>query len=173
MSQTEVKEVMDAGVEGMLADLWTEENGDVGTATSEEASAEIPFGRMVAQGVEDDGCKLLVEDAQLKGVTVFSHLYAKPTELGDSGLKPGVTFDVLKRGRIIVFPEDAVTPQSEVHVRHTVQGQTFAGAFRGTASASNTLDLTGYARWETSADAGEPAVLWIDMLLAGLTTEDS
>lgn len=173
MPQTEVKTVMDAGVEGQLADLWTEENGDVGTATSEEASAEISFGLMVAQGVADDGCKLLVEDAQLKGVTVFSHLYAKPTELGDTGLKPGVTFDVLKRGRIIVLPEEAVTPQSEVHVRHTVQGNTRAGAFRATKSASNTLDITAFARWETSADAGEPAVLWIDMLLAASTVEDS
>lgn len=173
MPQTEVKATMDLGVEGMLADLWTEENGDVGTVNNEEASAEILFGHMVAQGAADDGCLLLSEDTQLKGVVVFSHLYSKPTELGDDGLKPGVTADVLKRGRMVVIPEDAVTPASEVHVRHTVNGATAKGAFRGTKVSSETLDITALARWETSADAGEPAVLWIDLLAAGLTSEDS
>jgi len=172
--QTEVEDTMPIGVAGQLADLWTEENGDVASATSEEASAEIPFGVMVKPGTADDGVlKLTATSNKLAGITVFSHLYAKPDELGDTGLKPKVTFDVLTRGRIIVFPEDAVTPASEVHVRAVATGSEVAGAFRGTADGTDTIDLTAFARWRSSADAADAAVLEIDLNNAALATADT
>jgi hypothetical protein len=174
MPQTEVESTMPIGIAGQLADLWTDENGDVVSATSEEASAEIPFGVCVQHGTADDGVlKLTAIDDVLAGVVVHSHHFAKPYELGDTGLKPGVTFGLLRKGRIIVLPEDAVTPASTVHVRAVATGNEVAGAFRGTAQGTDTIEITAFAKWRTTADAGEPAVLEVDFTNVALADADS
>lgn len=163
--QTSVLNQMPIGVAGQLADLHTEEFGDVMSATSQEASAEIPFGVMVQPGTSDDGVKLLsgAGGTKMGGVVVFSNSYDAPVQLGSTGLKPGVTFDRLRKGRIIVLCEEAVVANtSAVHVRHTTATTEQVGAFRATASAGKTFTLTG-AKWLTSAGAGEPAVLEVDL----------
>lgn len=162
--QTTVNSAMDIGVAGQLADLYTEENGDVLSATSQEASAEIPFGVMVQKGTSDDGVKLLsAANNKLAGVVVYASLYNKPTQLGDTGLKPGVTFDRLMGGRILVLVEEAVAVGDEVHVRHTTSTTEQVGGFRKSAVSNKTLDISAFAQWRTAAGAGELAVLDIDM----------
>lgn len=174
MSQTAIETTMPIGVAGQLADLWTEENGDVVSGTSEEETAEIPFGVMVAQGAADDGVlALAATDDVLAGVVVFSHVYAKPYELGDVGLKPGVTMGLLRKGRIIVFPEDAVTPESTVHVRAVAIGEEVAGAFRGSPQGTDTIEITAFAKWRTTGGDGDPAVLEVDLTNVALADADS
>jgi hypothetical protein len=180
--QTEVLSAMPIAVPGMLADLHTDEDGDVVSAFNEEASDEIPFGVMVKGGTADDSVKNLATTADLlKGVVVFANYFDKPIQLGDTGLKPGVAFGLLRRGHIYVRVEDAVTPASEVHVRVTTGGSNgygdagaeTAGAFRGSDDGGDTIDITAFAKYLTSADVGEIAVVSIDMDNASLSTADS
>lgn len=173
MPQTTVETTMPIGVAGQLADLWTEQNGDIISVISEEASAEIPFGVAVRQGTADDGALLFTATSQVPlGVVVFAHHFAKPDELGDTGLKPKVVFGVLRRGRIIVFPEEAVTPASEVRIRAVAAGAEVKGAFRATADSTDCIDITPFAKWRSSADANEPAILEIDLSNVSLAVAD-
>lgn len=138
---------------------------------SEEASAEIPFGVMLARGTSDpeNGALLPHTSAAAMasafiGVAAHSHAYAKPDELGDTGLKPKVTLGVHTQGPIWVVPEEAVVAHtSAVRVRVLAGGGEQAGEFRATADASDCVDISAFAHWETSAGAGEPALLWVDM----------
>lgn len=171
--QTEVSARMPIGIPGQLADLHTAEFGDVVSAVNEEAAAEIPFGVMVKQGTDDDDVKLLAAtNDPIKGVVVFGHNFDNPVQRGSTGLKPGVHFGILRKGRIFVTTEDAVTPLSEVHVRAVAAGAEVKGAFRGTADGADTIDITGLAKWVTSAGAGEIAILEIDMTQSSLATPD-
>lgn len=114
MPQTSV-ENPEIGVEGQLS---ADGQKDCYPVLSAEASAEIPFGRMLAKGTDQDEAKLTSAlTDKMVGVSVFGQAYAHDTELGDDGFKPGTSFDVLRKGRIYVRAEDAVTPQSQVHVR--------------------------------------------------------
>ena len=172
--QTEVLDRMPIGIPGQLADLHTAEFGDVMSVTNEEAAAEIPFGVMVKAGTADDSAKLLAANTdKLRGITVFAHNFSKPVQLGDTGLKPGVTFGLLRKGRIYVRVEDAVTPASEVHVRAVAAGLEVKGAFRGTDDGTDTIDITAFAKFICSADAGEVAVVEVDMTNASLQVADS
>lgn len=171
--QTEVNTQYPVGIAGQLADLHTAEFGDVVTVTSEEASAETRFGIMVKGGTADGSSKLLAATSDVPiGIVVFAHNFAKPVQLGDDGLKPGITFGVLRRGRIWVVPEDAVTPASDVRIRCVVAGNEVKGAFRAAQDLTDCIDISGFAKWITSADAGEPAILEIDMTNSGLAVAD-
>lgn len=164
MPQTAVSALL-IGVDGQLADLWTELNGDVAPLISEEASAEIPFGVAVKKGAADDGAlKLTAITEAVHGIVVYSPLFSKPDELGDVGLKPKVSFGVLRVGRILARPENSVTPASGVFVRAVATGNEVAGAFRGTADGTDTIDISAFASWRSTAGAGELAVLEIDLM---------
>lgn len=167
-----------SAIEGMPADA-SALTRDVATYISEEASAEIPFGVMVCRGStdEDNGALLLNTSAAameqlLAGVVMWTDVYAKPSELGDTGLKPGVTLNVLQRGRIWVRPEDAVDPGDAVRVRCVVAGSEVKGAFRSAADSTDCVDISSFARWRSSAGAGELAILEIDMTNAKLADAD-
>lgn len=131
---------------------------------SEESSAEMAFGIMVGQGTADNGCLLLATvNDNLIGVTVHSHRYAKDQELGDTGLLPEATVQVMSQGRIWVQVEEAVTPASGVHVRAVATGNEVAGAFRDTQDGTDTIDISGFAKYLTSAGANGFALLEFDM----------
>jgi hypothetical protein len=55
-----------------------------------------------------------------------------------------------------------VTTASNVLVRAIATGSEVAGAFRDTADASDCIDITGYARYLTSAGIGEVALVEFD-----------
>ncbi len=177
MSQSSVDDTMPVAVAGLLADNTMRKNARTGH--SEEDSDEIPFGTMVAKGSEDDGVLKLASAAdKLAGVVMFGQKYEQGgLELGDTGLKPGCSFDVLRHGTIYVQVEDAVTPASGVHVRWDEDLEAdpaeVAGAFRGTADPDKTLDCSTFCKFLTSADAGEFAIVEIDMTNASEATADS
>lgn len=163
-------------VAGMLADDSL--GKDVLSKINGEASAEIPFGVMVAKGSADDEClKLAATSDKLVGVVVYGPAYARSVgsttlELGTTGLTPNTLMDVLNVGRIYVFPEEAVTPASAVRVRAVAAGAEVAGAFRATADSTDCIDISKFARWLTSGSSTVPAVVEIDMRNAALAVAD-
>jgi len=169
--QTAVDDVPDIGVPGQLADLQDFAYGQTYSKNSEESSAGIPFGVMCAAGAADDGALLPATDGdRLIGVSVHSNEFARPSEVDDDGLQPGTTFATLYCGAIIVRVEDAVTPASAPHVRVGGTGQ--KGQFCA-ADGANSIDVSGFCRYLTSAGAGELAVVYVDMGNAALAASDS
>lgn len=160
--QDTVNTRFDLAIEGMLSDNSMIK--DCLSRVNAEASAEMPFGTMVKQGTDPHEVLLCTATTnKFAGVVVFNHCYAKPNELGDDGLKPKVAFNILNKGRIFVRPEDAVTPVSAVRVRCVAGGGEVAGAFRAAADGTDCVDISKYARWLRSADAGELCEVEIDM----------
>lgn len=165
MPQTSVGATMTIGFEGDLADLWTVENGAVDPVTSEETTAEIPFGVAIKKGTASDSAKLLTAITEtVDGIAVREDDFSKPDQLGDTGIRPKVTFRVIRFGRIRVAPEDAVTEASGVHVRAVATGSERAGAFRGTADGTDTIDISAFAKWRSAASGGSLAVLEINLI---------
>jgi hypothetical protein len=178
--QTSVPAQMFYAVPGQAADLHTANYGAIESHANGEDSDELPYGHFVAQGAAGaDGNATALrfeEDATLLGLAVFSQALAYPTQIGDTGVKPGVSFGVARTGVYYVMPETDVTPASQVHIRHTADGTKLGGAVRGTAVSSETIDASDFCRWRTSGGptSGQCAELEI-MLPAGsaLATEDS
>lgn len=164
--QTSVPTTPAIGVEGQISDLWTQQSGDVRTATNEEASTSIAFGRAVKRGTADDSMKVLTAITEtVQGITVYSPLFSKPDELDAVGMTPKTVGSILRMGRITVTSEDAVTPASGVFVRAIANGgNTIIGGFRGTADGITTIDISAFAQWMTSAGAGALAELEVDFL---------
>lgn len=130
---------------------------------NEEATAEIPFGTFVAQGVAVDAAlKLAATTDTVLGVVMHSHKYAVPDQLGTTGIKPNVAMNVRSQGRAWVPVEDAVTPSTAVHVRAVSTGNEVAGACRGTADGADTIEITGWAKWLTSTTGAGRALLEFD-----------
>lgn len=173
--QTTVLATPDIGVPGQIADLNGAADAITFSKTNKEASASMPFGIMVKQGTLDDDVLLLTAAAnKLAGIVLFDHDFHRDSELTSAGLKPGTTFGVGWQGPFLVTVEDAVTPASGVHIRHTTGvGGTQPGAFRGTAEATHTLDASAFARFLSSAGVGGVAELWIDLSNAALATADT
>jgi hypothetical protein len=169
MPQTSVTDPA-VGFAGQLADS---SDNTVDSFVSEESSAEIPFGVMVKRGTGDHQAKLLAAQADVPvGIVVHSHVYAKDTELGSTGLKPETTLSVLTKGRVWVTVEEAVTPASTVRYRAIATGNEVPGEWRDTADASDTVACLEFARYLTTAGAGGLALLEIDMSGAGARTSD-
>lgn len=159
---------MPIGVEGDLADDWTVANGAVDSATSEEASAEIPFGVAVKGGTAANSMKLLTAITEaVSGIVVYEPDFAKPAQLGDTGIKPKVTARLVRFGRVLVIPEDAVTEASGVFVRALPSGgNTRIGAIRGTADGVTTIDISAFARWRNGG-GGAGALCTLELNLIG------
>lgn len=173
--QTSVPQSIAGAFAGMLADSSHQE---IRSFVSEESSAEMRFGIMLCQGTADNGAKILNTSSAamataLVGILVHSHAYAKDTELGSTGLKPKTTLNVLHRGRCWVTVEEAVTPASAVKVRAVAAGNEVAGAFRDTADSTDCVDISKFARYLSSAGAGELALVEIDMSSARQGANDT
>ena len=159
MSQTSYSDRYEKAIEGQLVDMFPD---GAESMVSEEASAEIPFGHMVAQGTDDTQALLPAGGSDvLVGVVVHSHAYSKDDDLGTTGLKPKTHLSVLRKGRIWVRVEDAVSAGDKPYVRW--QGAGDQGAFRGTDDPGNTIDATALGTFRSSAGAGELAILELDM----------
>jgi len=178
--QTSVPSEMLYAVPGQVADLHTAENGAIESHANGEVANEIAYGLFVGRGATGADGKAeairFAEDGVLLGLAVFSQALAYPTQIGDTGVKPGVSFGVARTGVYYVMPLTDVTPASEVHILHTAAGGGVAGQTRGTADASDSINASDFCRWRTSGGptSGQCAELEI-MLPAGasLASEDS
>lgn len=172
MPQTTMRTKMEVAVPGMLADDTMTK--DCLSVFQGEASAEIPFGVMVARGsAQGEAVKLAAQADPPIGIVVFEQSHAQGVELGTTGLKPGTMFSILNKGRIYVFPEEAVVPGGAVRYRAVAAGAEVAGAFRTTQDTTDTCNISSFARWLTAGSSTSPAVLEIDMTNAALKTNDT
>lgn len=174
MPQTAIDSLLPIGSAGQLADLFTVQDGDVIPGTNEEASLNIGFGLLTYRS-SMEGIKLPTTLANVKavaGILVQENLFDVTTQLVDatvhtflqSAIKPGVVGNVLRRGRIIVIPENTGTEASSVFVR-IVAGTGSIGGFRTTAVVGETvlIPVVG-AKWIGTPTAGTPSILEINVL---------
>lgn len=162
--QTSYSNNLTAAYEGQLAD-----NGpsDILSYLQGEASAGIGFGLGVCQHLTTDGKCILPADANSRplGISVRSAAYATGTEYiaSSNGIQPGAMVNVLRKGRIWVAVEEAVTAGDPFFVRHIAGGGERKGAIRKSADASDCLDLTAKGRFlTTQATIGGLAILEVD-----------
>ena len=154
MSQTAYSLEHDVAVSGGLADV-----NNTSRDTYNNPVDEIKFGHMVAKvSGDDDGCEQPDSaGADLLGVS----LRKISTENDKYAAKSAVA--VLRRGQVFVEVEEAVTPDSDVFVRHTAGGGgSELGIFRTDADTASAVQITN-ARFKTSAAAGKVAVLEINL----------
>lgn len=178
--QTSIPSEMLFAVPGQVADLLTAETGAIESHENGESTNEIGYGLFVARGATgaDGNAKAIryLEDGVLLGLAVFSQALAYPTQVGDTGVKPGVSFGVARTGVYYVMPVDDVTPASQVHILWAASGGGVAGQVRGTADASDSIDASKFCRFRTSGGptSGQCAELEIALPAgASLATEDS
>ncbi len=152
MSQLDYNVNMDIAFEGMLADANLE-HADSGLAEG----SNLEFGLGVKKGTSDNQFAPLAAAAdKFEGVLIHRH-----REEGDLLDKQAVS--VLRRGRIYVLVEEAVVKGDAAFVRAVATTGERAGAFRKSADGTDTIDLTGVAVFKTSAEAGELAILEVNL----------
>jgi len=139
-----------------------------------KAIAGLPHIARVEGNVQGNALLVAANTNTLLGVTRHSHAYAKTTELGTSGLKPGVTLAVHTEGPIWVVVDETVVVGDAVRVRGDTNGGTVPGVFCKTTSAGHTYLLKN-ARWlkgsVTLADGTKAAL--VDINMAGIGTATS
>lgn len=152
---------MEPGFPGMKLDLTDDY---VRSHHNAEVTAEVPFGVFVAQGTHPEAAVL--PDAAtdvLIGVVLHSHTYDPGFQLGEVGVKPKNTLNVLSRGTVWVRTESAVVVGARAFVRFANgAGGTQKGAVRGDADTATAVEVRG-ARFLSSATAGGMVQLEVDM----------
>ena len=140
---------MEKAVEGLLFDLSPYTAG-----TYSNPNDAIQYGRAVARIPENEnGIKPPdASDSSILGVSVK----ATPTENATYPAKSAVS--VLRKGRIWVKVEEDVSPDDPVYVKYVGD----LGTFRKSDPGSEALQLQD-AAWLTKADAGELAVLELNL----------
>jgi hypothetical protein len=140
--QTTFNRYPDLAQAGLLAD-----NGGK-DMVSRAAEGEIPFGRLASLGTDKDNQVKLPASAtdittvlNVMGVSVLDQHYVQNPALSAAGKADKEALDVLRKGRIFVQAEQAVTPSSDVYVRYAALGQISVLSFDADFVASNTIDL--------------------------------
>ena len=176
--QTAVITTMVSGFPGVIAGDSTLK--DIMSYVNAEPALQMPFGTVVMQGTNDNDALTLTATnvGKILGIVVYSAAYQKNIELGTVadangrvGLNPGTNTGVLKRGRMWVKVEEAVTTASIVRVRCTTAGLG-AGAFRTTsAGVGLSMVLTGAKFLDSVAINGVTRVEF-DCILRSTFTAD-
>lgn len=161
MPQTSYSRIQPIGFPGMKS---SSVDDTVTTGVSEETTAELPFGIFASLGVNQDGVKLPLNATDpIMGVTTFSHAAHISYVGANSGVVPKAPVDLMRKGRVYVTSEDAVTPASKVFMRYGTSGARIQqGAVRGTADA-NCVELYGCS-FVGSCAAGGLVELEVDFL---------
>lgn len=152
------------GIKGQLADSGAH---DVISMVNNESSQEMAFGLAVVFEGSTDDQGALAPDAiseQVAGILVHSHAYSNDSDgdLGTTGLKPGAILNVLRKGRIWVEAEEAVSPGDPLWIRAVVTGNEEEGALAMQADSTDMIDSSNQGRWLTTATAGNIALLEVD-----------
>jgi hypothetical protein len=164
MPQTSVAATLPVGVEGMLADSWTEANGIVDSAPNVD-TASIPFGRFVQRNAAGGVLMLTAITNVLGGVSVHSNMYSKPDQLDSVGIVAGNDVGLLRLGRIYVLAETSFAEGTAVHVRALVNGgATVIGGVRSSADGVTTIDISGIAQFKNSGSAGDLAIVEVTLV---------
>jgi hypothetical protein len=149
---------------GMLVDSG---NADVKTMRNDEVSAEIPFGTAVIFGsaTDEDSAKLpSAETDAVAGIVLHDYNYQPGIDLGDTGVKPGVTINVLRKGRVWVVARKGavVLGVSRLWVRAVAGGGEFLGACEDADDSTDTIDCTNQGVFMSSGAADALVMLEVD-----------
>jgi len=129
--QTSYSVDQDAAIIGGLYDIGF---NDVMSFVSEEKAY---YGHFVTKGTEDDEVRAPtasgdITDVKLgRGVVVRTQAIESNDDSDDPHYSIGETINVLRKGRVWVQVENAVTPEDAVYVRHTDTATYNRGSFRG------------------------------------------
>lgn len=147
---------------GMKVDLTDDY---VRSYANTEASAEMPFGVMLALGTgEQDAILPASGTAKLIGVLLHSHDYGD-RDVGTTGVLPKGALSVLSRGTVWVTVEEAVAVGDRPFIRFaTGAGGSQKGAWRKSADTATALELKG-GRYVTAASANGLAQVEFDALV--------
>lgn len=158
MSQTSVAE-QGKGFPGQRVDAGF---NDVLSVIAEGAVID---GRMVSRGTDPDSQGLIPAAAtditnadNVLGVSLRDQS-RESSSSGDPQHEDKAVMPVLRKGRVWVYVEDAVTPDSDVFVRFQGGDE---GMFRSDADGGDAAQLAG-ARFMSSAGAGELAQLELNL----------
>lgn len=147
------------------------------SAQNAEASASIPFGKAVvydpSSPAHDFSATLpAAETNTVMGIVVHSHHYARAWidqsgtthgELDATGLRPGTTFTVARKGRMLVTAASTVVAGvSKLWVRAVAGLGETLGALEDADDSTDMIDCTTQGRWVSNASAGELAWLEFD-----------
>lgn len=149
---------------GMKTD--TREGDVVESYIQGEASAEIPFGAVVAEGTAsttdgtpDKAIQMVNGSSVVAGVLLHSHAYDRESQLGTTGLKPQNLMSVMKRGQVYALLEGTCTKGGAVFVRHsTGAGGSVKGRVRADADTATAVLCRGLSFGETKASNGDGLV---------------
>lgn len=162
MSQTSYAVNTDAAFAGQLGDVGPH---DIESKTN--LTVTVPFGQAQVQGTKDYECKFPSSlSDKLLGVSVAQQTNENLVGSGGSypALKP---LSLMKKGRVWVAPEVAVTPADPVYMRVTTHGMLVPGSFTKTADTVSMVDtcvLVPGAVWKnSSASNGGFALLEINL----------
>lgn len=140
--QTEFNEYPSLAQAGLLAD-----NGPT-DMVSRAAEGGIAFGRLCVLGTDvDKQVKLPAASGDVTGalknigVSVLEQDYVLDPTLIEPGLVDKDALDCLRKGRMYVKVEEAVTPESTVYARFAALGQISVLTFDVDFVTSNTIDL--------------------------------
>lgn len=149
---------------------------DIVSGISGETSASIPFGVAVVwdptSPASDIHCTLPAgQTNKVRGIVVHEHHYARVWtdangnshgELDADGLRPGVSLNILRKGRILVRAAKAVNPGDRLYVRAVAGAGEYLGALENASDGTDMIDCTNQGVWLTTAGAGELAWLEVD-----------
>lgn len=153
---------MTVAVAGMVADGAGAPH-DV--ATRSNLVDEIPFGVAVADIAADEGTIQLPASsgAKICGIAQRISTVEENSASIENAYPAKSAVAVMKKGRIWVIVEKAVTVDDAVYVRHTANGgNTQKGAFRDDSDSSNALQITN-ARFITSTSGAGIAIVEINL----------
>lgn len=160
MAQTTFNDEPGASFAGMLADS---KPADI-ISRALGGAANVSFGRMLGYGATPaDEVAALADGAAIgamAGVSVHRHTPDRASLTGTEGIVPDEMVDVLRKGRVWVAVDTAVTPGDPVHV---VQTGATKGAFRASADGGNTTDISTKARWESTTTGAGIAILDLNL----------
>lgn len=178
MTFTQVNTAMAVAYAGELVDQISVVATD--SYIQSEASAVVAFGTMLKQGTADFTALNPTTTAdKFIGVVRKSDAYNIDNELDQvaGGLKPKTVLGILKRGKVWVLVDEAVTPASPVRVRTDTNAGAVAaangpGTFRTTASAGHTTDISKFARFLTTTTGAGLVQLEFDVTMRNTGVAD-
>lgn len=137
---------------------------------SKISAASIPNGVFVTQGTADDQCELpnaagdITPGGPGLGVAIFDPTVPTNWPPGTTVPYPsGQAVPIMRRGRVYVVVEEAVSKGDDVYVRYAAGvGGTQLGAFRSSDPGSEAAQLEG-AKYATSAGAAGLALLELNL----------
>lgn len=146
-------------------------SGALAVTNTQLAGQAIPFGRAVLidsdDGAADTNIRLPRASGDIAntfGVSVATQAMESHVDSAAANYSTRDCVSVLRKGRVYVQVEEAVTPASDVYIRHGADGaKTRIGGFAA-SSGTGLAQLSSGARWLSSASAEGFAVLELDLM---------